>query len=57
MFGAEFFKVIEVANLGSDEAAFEVGVDGTGGLWRGGAFLNSPGATLFLAGGEEGLEA
>ncbi len=57
LFGAELFQVIKIANAGGDESAFEIGVNGAGGLRRSETFFNGPGATFFFAGGEEGLEA
>ena len=50
---AVLLEVVEGAELGLDEAALEVGVDGAGGLGREGAVVDVPGADLLLAGGEE----
>lgn len=55
-FGAESFEVVEIADLGGDETALKIGVDGAGGFGGGGAFFDSPGAAFFFAGGEERLE-
>ena len=55
-FGAEASEVVVFTDVGGDESAFEIGVDGASGLGSSGTFFDGPGATLFLAGGEEGLE-
>ena len=55
-FGAEAGEVIVFADVRGNEATLKIGVDGTGGFGGGGTFLDSPGATFFFAGGEEGLE-
>ena len=57
LLGAEGLEVVVITDLGSDEAAFEIGVDGAGGFGGGGAFFDGPGATFLLTSGEEGLEA
>ena len=43
--------------MGADEAAFKVGVDDTGSLRGGVAFVDGPSADFFDAGGEVGLQA
>ena len=50
-------EVVEGDDLGADEALLEVGVDHAGGLRRGGALVDRPGAHFLLAGGEVGLQA
>lgn len=55
--GAEAGKVIIFADACGDKATLKIGVDGAGGFGGGGTLLDSPGATFFFAGGEEGLEA
>src|SRR5438876_1082701 len=55
--GAELDQVLPPDDLGLDEAALEVGVDGAGGAGRLGAVDDGPGAHFGLAGGEEGDEA
>ena len=50
-------KVVVGDDFGADEAAFEIGVDDTGSLRRGGVFRHGPGAYFFDAGGEVGAEA
>src|SRR4051812_18780547 len=44
-------------DLGLDEAAFEVGMNHPGGLWRGGTPLDRPGPRLLRTGSEERLES
>ena len=56
-FGAELFEVVVFTDVGGDETSLEVSMDSAGGFGGGGAFFDGPGAALFLAGGEEGLEA
>src|SRR6185437_5765286 len=54
--GAELHQILPPDDLGLDEAALEVGVDGAGRLRRLGALDDGPGAHFGLAGGEEGDE-
>src|SRR5690606_17930010 len=54
---AEAREVVEGNDLGLDEAFFEIGVDDAGGLRGLPALLDGPGADLFFAGGEVGLQA
>ena len=56
LLGAVFCEIVKIANIGGDETALEVGVDGAGGLGGGGALLDGPSAAFLLAGGKEGLE-
>src|SRR3569833_3317988 len=49
-------EVVIRDDLGADEAALEIGVDHAGGLRRGGADRDGPGAHLFFAGGKIGLQ-
>ena len=51
--GAVLLVVVELHDLGHDEALLEVGVDATGGLWRLRADLYGPALDLVLAGREE----
>ena len=53
---AEASEVVVFADVGGDKASLKIGVDGAGGFGGSGTFVNSPGATLFFAGGQEGLE-
>ena len=56
-FAAEGNEIVVGNHLGADEAAFEIGVDDTGRLRGGIAFLNCPRAHFFDAGSEVGLQA
>src|SRR6187402_2170902 len=53
----ELDEVVEGDRFGTDEAALEVGVDDGGGLRRGGARADLPGAHFLLTRGEVGLQA
>ena len=57
LFGAELFEVVEITNIGSDEASLEICMDGAGGFGSGGAFFNGPGTTFFFACSEKRLQA
>src|SRR5947209_7775022 len=50
-------EVVVRGDLGTDEAALEVGVNHAGGLRRGGATRNRPRAHFLRTGGEIGLQA
>ena len=55
-FGAEAGEIVVITDLSGDKTAFEISVDGAGGFGGCGALFDGPGATFFLAGGEERLE-
>ena len=57
LFALVLLEVREGVHLGSDEAFFEVGVDHSGGLWRGGADRDRPGSDFLFAGREVTLKA
>src|SRR5262245_63290504 len=50
-------QLVVADDLGADEAARDVGVDGTRGILGAGAGGHRPGAALVVADGEEGHEA
>jgi hypothetical protein len=50
-------EVVEGDGLGADEALLEIGVDHAGGLRRGVALVDGPGAHFLDPGGEVGLQA
>ena len=50
-------KVVVCNHLGADEAAFEIGVDDTGSLRCGVAFVDGPRTYFLHAGGEISLQA
>ena len=56
-FGAVFFEVVVVADVGGDKTALKISMDGAGGFGGGSAFFDGPGTAFFFSGGEEGLEA
>lgn len=51
------YEVVVVDYFGANEAAFEVGVDGSGGVLGVGAFANGPGAHFVFASRQEADEA
>ena len=55
--GAPLDQIVVAHNLGLDEAALEVGVDGASGLGGGVAGVNGPGATFLFVEGEKGAQA
>ena len=52
-FGAGFEQLIPMNGLGADEMMLQIGVDGAGRVDGLGAALDSPGAALVFADGEE----
>ena len=49
-------EVVVRDHLGADKALLEISVNFSGGLWRGGTDVRSPGTDLFYPGGEIGLQ-
>lgn len=56
LFGAEFFEVAVITNIGRDEAPLKIGMNSASSFGRGGAFFDGPGTAFFFAGSEERLE-
>ncbi len=50
-------QIVVSDGFGFDKAALEIGVDDAGGLGRGVAGVDGPGADFFFAGGEIGAQA